>query len=60
MNEIKVAFWKPKLENGKFNLKRMQIEFPTWFLVILPPWPKCLPIQPPGARRPTRSPTSKL
>lgn len=22
MNEIKVAFWKPKLENGKFDLKR--------------------------------------
>lgn len=46
MNEIKVAFWKLKLENGKFNLKRMQIEFPTWFLVILPPWPKCLPFNP--------------
>lgn len=22
MNKIKVVFWKPKLENGKFDLKR--------------------------------------
>lgn len=36
MKEIKVAFWKLKLENGKFNLKRDVNRASHVFKAILP------------------------
>lgn len=62
MNKIKVAFWKPKLENGKFDLKLdvnrasdvFKIIHHSSFLAAVSS------TQPPGACRPTRFSTNRL